>query len=79
MIERNYVYVHLTKGEILTINSAKMSSIYPKVASAMAKMHKKVDLGPKVPKKPCMWEKLRMFLEQYPSEEEFSDKRQSHL
>merc|ERR1712203_507117 len=51
----------------------KSSTIYPKVASAMAKMHKLVDLGPQVPREPCMWKKLHMFLEQYPPEKEFPD------
>ena len=37
------------------------------------KMHKLVDLGPQVPREPCMWKKLHMFLEQYPPEKEFPD------
>ena len=36
-------------------------------------MHKLVDLGPQVPREPCMWKKLHMFLEQYPPEKEFPD------
>lgn len=60
-------------GETLTINSAKLPTIYPSVASAMAKMHKLVDLGPQVPREPCMWKKLHMFVEQYPAEDEFPD------
>ena len=51
-------------GDILTIESAKNPSIYPLVASAMANMHKKVDLGENIPKEPCMWKKLNMFLNQ---------------
>lgn len=62
-------------GETLSISSAKSASIYPAVASAMAKMHKLVDLGPEVPREPCMWKKLHMFLEQYPEEDEFPDKQ----
>lgn len=54
-------------GDILTIESAKNSKIFPKVAAAMAKMHKLVDLGPDVPKNPCMWKKLHMFLDQFPT------------
>lgn len=65
-----YEFLH---GETLSINSAKSPNIYPKVASAMAKMHKLVDLGPQVPREPCMWKKLHMFLEQYPPEKEFPD------
>ena len=53
-------------GDILNIESVKNPEIYPKVAQAMAKMHKNVDLGPQVPKNPCMWTKLHMFLRQYP-------------
>ena len=41
----------------------------------MAKMHKLVDLGPQVPREPCMWKKLHMFLEQYPAEDEFPDSK----
>ena len=41
----------------------------------MAKMHKLVDLGPQVPREPCMWKKLHMFLEQYPAEDEFPDNK----
>ena len=37
------------------------------------KMHKLVDLGPQVPREPCMWKKLHMFLEQYPPEKEFPE------
>ena len=53
-------------GDILNIESVKHPQIYPKVAETMAKMHLNVDLGPTVPKQPCMWNKLRMFLDQYP-------------
>ena len=60
-------------GETLTIESVKSAEIFPKVAETMAKMHKSVDLGSEVPREPCMWKKLRMFLQQYPKE--LSDKR----
>ncbi len=55
-------------GETLTISSAKEAATFPKVAEAMAQMHQKVDLGPEVPKEPCMWKKLHMFLDQYPQD-----------
>lgn len=60
-------------GHILSIATAKDESVYPKVAKAMAKMHKLVDLGPDVPRNPCMWKKLHMFLDQYP--DDLSDPR----
>ena len=53
-------------GDILNIDSVKDPKIYPKVAETMAKMHLNVDLGSSVPRQPCMWSKLRMFLDQYP-------------
>jgi len=55
-------------GDTLTIESAKSDEIYPLVAEAMARMHKLVDFGPSVPKEPCMWKKMRMFLRQYPKD-----------
>ena len=53
-------------GDILNIDSVKDPKVYPKVAETMAKMHLNVDLGSSVPRQPCMWNKLRMFLDQYP-------------
>ena len=61
-------------GDILTIETAKSKDVYPRVAAAMAKMHKDVDLGPEVHKEPCMWKKLRMFLD-YSDPEAINDPR----
>ena len=62
-------------GDILTIESAKSESIYPLVAKAMAAMHRKVDLGKEIPKYPCMWNKMEMFLKQISDESLRRDKR----
>merc|ERR1712158_117984 len=50
-------------GDILTIQSAKNPAIYPLVASAMAYMHKNVQLGPEVSKEPYLWHTMKKFID----------------
>ena len=50
-------------GDILTIESAKNPAIYPLVASAMAYMHKNVQLGPEVSKEPYLWHTMKKFID----------------
>jgi ethanolamine kinase len=70
---KNGLAYEFLPGEILTIETVKSEDVYPSIAKAMAKMHKEVDLGPDVPKIPCMWAKLRMFVGQM--SEDIDDER----
>merc|ERR1712018_678471 len=51
-------------GEILTLETIQDPKMYTLVASSMADMHKKVDLGPSVARESSMWFSMRKMVTQ---------------
>lgn len=61
-------------GDILNVDTCKSPEVFPLIARMMANIHR-VECGPNVPKTPCLWEKLQLFLDLVPKAYDDADKQ----
>ncbi|XP_065205682.1 ethanolamine kinase 2 [Planococcus citri] len=71
--DNGMVYSYIP-GDVLNVTSCKDASIYPLVATMLAKMHK-LSYDSNVPKIPLVWDKCKCFIDLIPDQYSSTDKQ----
>lgn len=71
--DNGMVYSYIP-GEVLNVNTCRDPTVYPLVATMLAKMHK-LSYDASIPKVPLVWDKCKCFIDLIPEQYSSSEKQ----